>query len=290
MNVAWSPLCIALWMLNPTESYLGLETGPEQFFQDDDVVNDEHEGLRVTSTTENSPARQAGFQPGDVLLTLNGERPRNPMHLEKMVAALSIGSRIEAEVLRGDLVIELSAVTVARLVPRETPPVKAYIERDRLGVVVEDLSAESASRAGVDVGSGARIKRYLKSSPLLDSELLVGDVVVEMNGEPVHGGADFLALSRDLEPDTEVHCLVSRDGERTEVIVTTRDPAGHLSKFYFPLIVDYERNSQQEETEFGLLPFNMLKYERRENERSYCLFWFICVETGTNELLVDWQE
>ena len=290
MNFAWSSLCAALWIANPAESYLGLETASQQFFQEEDVLKDEGEGLRVTATTENSPARQAGFQPGDVLLSINGEKPRTPLHFNKHVAAFAVGSRIEVEVLRGEEIFTLTAVTVARLVPREAPPPRAYVERERLGVIVEDLSAEDAANAGLPLGEGARLKRYLKGSALLESELKVGDVLLQADGETIHGGEDFLVLARRFQPGVNVRFVVRREGEQVECNVGTRDPASHVSKFFFPLIIDYLSDTQQQETYFGLLPFNMLKYERRENERSYCLFWLICLETGSNELLEDWQE
>ena len=69
--------------------------------------------------------------------------------------------------------------------------------------------------------------------------------------------------------------------------MTIRDPGRHVSKFFFPLIVDYENNVPADKVEFGILPFNLFKYERVENRRTYCFLWFICFSTGSNEELQD---
>lgn len=291
MSLGWSPVYLALWAATaaaPEESFLGLHTAPPRLFGDpfDSEDDTSGEGLQVTSVVENSPAQQAGFQVGDVLLSVNRQTPRSPRHLDSLVAALPVGTELKMYAQRGAEILGLSARTVPRLVPRPAPAVEGFVERRRLGIVVEDVvSGQDAQRRLVP---GVRIRRFLNGSPGPDAGLSSGDLVLAINGETVHGGADFLALVANLEPGSKAELLTKPldDGPR-RVRVKIRDPGRHVSKFLFPLLVDYECEPAREKVRFGLLPFNLFKYERVENRRTYCFLWFICLSTGSNEVLDD---
>ncbi len=290
MNIGWSPVYLALWLAaagGEEESFLGLHTELPNVFRDEDEFDAQRDrelgaGLEVVYVVENSPAQQAGCQVGDVLLRLNGRRPRSPGHLESLVATLPPGSEVTLEVGRGSQLLRLRTRTVIRLVPQEPPRVEAFVERRRLGLVVEEV----VSHGGPQVG-GVRIRRFLRGGLGPDAGLEAGDVVVAIGRETVHGGEDFLVLARDLVPGTRVGLLVSRGGERHQISAEIRDPGRYVSKFFFPLVVDFERDVNRDKVSFGLLPFNLIKYERRENRRTYCFLWFICLSTGSNELLED---
>ena len=173
MSFGWSPVYFALWaaVAAPEESYLGLHTAPSAVFDDDEGFFGDDEatgGLQVTFVVENSPAQAAGFQVGDVVLRVNGQTPRSPRHLDSVVAALAVGSELRLEARRGAEILRLSARTVPRLVPLRTPQIEGYVERRRLGLVVEDVvSVESAGDVVPRrrLVPGVRIRRILKDSP-----------------------------------------------------------------------------------------------------------------------------
>ncbi len=298
MSLGWSPVYLALWAATaaaPEESFLGLHTAPPRLFGDEDPFDAEDdqsgEGLQVTFVVENSPAQQAGFQVGDVLLKVNRQIPRSPRHLDSLVAALPVGTELRMYAQRGAEILGLSARTVPRLVPRPAPAVEGYVERRRLGIVVEDV-VSLRPVAGQDTPQrrlvpGVRIRRFLNGSPGPDAGLSSGDLVLAINGETVHGGADFLALAAKLEPGSMAELLTNHVDEQRRARVKIRDPGRHVSKFLFPLLVDYEREVARDKVRFGLLPFNLFKYERVENRQTYCFLWFICLSTGSNEVLED---
>ena len=182
MSLGWSPVYLALWAAvaaAPRESFLGLYTAPARVFEEEDGFYGESEGaaagLQVTSVVENSPAQEAGFQVGDVLLRVNGQAPRSPRHLDSLITALAVGTELRMEARRGPEILRLSTRTVPRLVPPAAPQVEGYVERRRLGVVVEDVVLVSAGEGGdaprQRLAPGVRIRRSLKGSPLPDAGL-----------------------------------------------------------------------------------------------------------------------
>ncbi|KYO66152.1 S1C family serine protease [Thermovenabulum gondwanense] len=58
-------------------------------------------GIFVIKVHENSPAQEAGIRPGDIVLSINGEKLTKVSHLRKMLYALGPGQTAEVELLRG---------------------------------------------------------------------------------------------------------------------------------------------------------------------------------------------
>jgi S1-C subfamily serine protease len=279
-----------VWLLapgEPPESYLGLHTAVPAFADEDLVADpDLAPGLDVIQVIENSPAEQAGFTVGDVLLRVNGAAPRTPEHLASLIAGLPPGSSVQAAVRRRGALLDLSAVTVPRLAPAAAPPARTFVEGRRFGLVLESLSTEEADRAGLRPGDGVRVVRRLEGGTAAGSALLPGDVITAVNGEAVHGGDDFLALMRPLVPGSRARLQVVRGRERQEVELPVRDPGTGLTGFHIPLIVRYEEDRVKEETTFGIL-LNIFKYTRKEEKRTYRFLWLIKVTTGSDEELAE---
>jgi serine protease Do len=80
--------------------FLGIrpEEVPEQLARNLDL--DQNEGVLVISVDPNTPAAAAGVEPGDVILTWNGEKFSDPVLLSRAIAATPIGSEIPVKLVR----------------------------------------------------------------------------------------------------------------------------------------------------------------------------------------------
>jgi serine protease Do/serine protease DegQ len=67
------------------------------------------------------------------------------------------------------------------------------VRRGRLGIVMQDLTPELAESLGVERRAGAALTEVQPGSPAADAGLRVGDIVVGLNGSPVHGSAELRA-------------------------------------------------------------------------------------------------
>ncbi|HSX61627.1 MAG TPA: trypsin-like peptidase domain-containing protein [Tahibacter sp.] len=71
-------------------------------------------GAQVLAVYPQSPAAQAGLQPGDVLLTFDGEEIDDPLELRKHEAALAPGTKVHVSGLRAGIAFDADAELVQR--------------------------------------------------------------------------------------------------------------------------------------------------------------------------------
>ena len=71
----------------------------------------ERSGVLVVKVTERSPAAEAGMQLGDVVVKVDGQQVRSTGQLQGLVEAAQVGQALSITALRGDLEVQLTAVT-----------------------------------------------------------------------------------------------------------------------------------------------------------------------------------
>ncbi|HVR28521.1 MAG TPA: Do family serine endopeptidase [Thermoanaerobaculia bacterium] len=156
------------------------------------------DGALVQEVQPRSPAQEAGLRNGDIIVAVDGNRITDTRRLIDYVAAKPPGSKIELELVR-------SGKAVARTVTLEERPQGDQIalvpepgpqsEMEWLGVQYQDLSPGLREMHGIP-GSveGVWITEVAASSPLIDQGIQPGDVVAEVNGEPVADAEQFVTL------------------------------------------------------------------------------------------------
>ena len=65
-------------------------------------------GAEVGAVRPGSPAEQAGFQAGDIVETIGGQRVRDAADVEKVISTARPGERLDAVVWRGGQSLHLS--------------------------------------------------------------------------------------------------------------------------------------------------------------------------------------
>lgn len=71
-----------------------------------------------------------------------------------------------------------------------------------------------------DGGSGAVIGEVTPDSPAADAGLRVGDIVLEVNDQPITGDTSLVAIIRDSAPGDEIDIVVERDGAQRTLTAT----------------------------------------------------------------------
>lgn len=75
------------------------------------------EGVFISDIVDNSPADQAGFKPGDMLVHFNGQKVNNTEEFRKLVEKTAPQAKIDAKVLRSGQLISLTATMGAASPP-----------------------------------------------------------------------------------------------------------------------------------------------------------------------------
>ncbi len=83
-------------------------------------------GAQVLAVYPQSPAAQSGLQPGDVLLTFDGEEIDDPLELRKREAALAPGTKVHVAGLRAGIAFEADAE------PRAAAGAESHPDSERL--------------------------------------------------------------------------------------------------------------------------------------------------------------
>ncbi len=98
------------------------------------------------------------------------------------------------------------------------------VERGELGILVQDVTPDVADAMGVGARHGALISQVLKHSAAERAGLRAGDVILSLDGEAIHDGADLHNRVGLTDAGRSVRLEVLRDGKTLvkEVALTSK--------------------------------------------------------------------
>jgi serine protease Do len=171
-------------------------------------------GALVAKVLEDSPAKQAGLQVGDVIVNFDGKDIRNSSSLPPIVGSTRVGVDVPVDIIRNHKTVEVK-VKLGEL-PDDLTRVSATKPREekanKLGLGVIDLTDEQ--KAELDTGHGVLVQR-LTNGPAANSGVKKGDVILSINNEPVKSAEHFREMVEGLQAGKSVAVLVQRDGGPT---------------------------------------------------------------------------
>jgi serine protease Do len=94
------------------------------------------------------------------------------------------------------------------------------VVRGQLGVAVQSVDADMAKAFGLAQGGGALVAEVTPDSPAAKAGIQRGDIILELNGQPVNEPDDLSARVSQIAPGTKVHLQISRNGQMRDVDVT----------------------------------------------------------------------
>jgi serine protease Do len=188
-------------------------------------------GVVVNSYTgDDSPAKKAGIQPGDVIVALDGEPVENTPQLQQRVAFKKPGETVEVTILRQGGEKKTVTVRLARA-PNEADTEVASAssktksdassKEEMLGISVEPLSQDDARdpklRSVIERGGGLVVTDVSPEGPafqrLLSSDDPGGpDIIVAVNGVPTRTRAAFREALKKVKPGDVVTLQVLSRG------------------------------------------------------------------------------
>ncbi|MBO5658305.1 MAG: DegQ family serine endoprotease [Duodenibacillus sp.] len=94
------------------------------------------------------------------------------------------------------------------------------VTRGRIGVVIQNVTAELAESFGLKTPTGAIVAQIEKDGPAAQSGLMEGDVITAVDGKKVESSSDLPVMISAITPGTKVKLNVIRDGQNKIVTIT----------------------------------------------------------------------
>ena len=176
-------------------------------------------GVQVVAVEKESAAAKAGILKDDVILSVNGEKIRDPQALTEVVRELAPGSSARIDVWRGGKALEVKAVLgkyerPERIIKLKGPLAKMFRSGPYLGVSLLEFDDDLAAYFGVKTGEGVLVTRVEKETPAAKAGLRSGDVIVQLGERAVKDSGGVLEALADLKKGDSVAITVVRHGKR----------------------------------------------------------------------------
>jgi serine protease Do len=192
-------------------------------------------GALVADVVRDSPAEQSGLKSGDVITSINGRAVADARRLRLAVGGMSPDSKVPATIVREGEAreIELTIGNIPgdqRIAGSGRAPRRGAIEREAStlkGVAVSDLDARARREFEVPTRlEGALVTAVEPDSAAARAGLRPGDVITEINRQPVRSAGDAVHLTENpTSRETLVRIWNSR-GVRFVVVDESRESAG----------------------------------------------------------------
>ena len=213
--------------------YLGIQS---RAIQPDETSLDT-DGVTVAEVMPGSPAAQAGVQPGDVIRKFDGREVKNFTALRTFVAQTPLNKQVELDIVRAGKPVKMTTQIKEQPIDYQTsvvPPGQKQPQQrpgqpsDQEGAAgplasihVVELTPETARQLDLP----ANVQGVLVSGVDPDSgvaELQKGDVIEEINQQPVTSVADYNKIAAALDPSQPQVLSVCRHKMRSFLVLRPR--------------------------------------------------------------------
>ncbi len=182
-------------------------------------------GVLIADVEPGSPASRADLHRGDLITRFDGEPVRQLVQLRDLVAGRAPGTVVRLGILRDGTMLSVPVTLGEQPQQHQTSESmhhSAAPNPERLGLVVETLSSESAQQLGYQGEGGALVVQVRPGSPADNAGLQRDDLIKEVNRQPIHSAVELGDKLRNLKSGAPVALLVQRGS--TTFFVAIRMP------------------------------------------------------------------
>jgi len=168
---------------------------------------DAAQGLIISEVKRKSPA-EGKLLPGDIIFSIDGAEITGVLDFAVALVDKRAGDELRID---GQREGKKFSITVT-LAPPPVPPV-VKLARDKLGMIVQELSREMRKRLGIEEKEGVLVSEVDKGSPADEAGLKSGDVIHRFGMYEVRNLAEFGKILEMAEKGDVAFVFLYRRGE-----------------------------------------------------------------------------
>jgi serine protease Do len=176
-------------------------------------------GVTISNVVAGSPADTGGLKVGDTITSVDGKEVKNGDELVADIAGRKPGSKAKVGFVRNGkkeeatiTIADRSKLFAARLGEDQQGNDEQQPKESKLGLTVRPLTPDLADRLDVPAGKGVIVQDVKGGAFADDIGLNRGDVILEINKQPVNTGDDFTRIESTLKSGQDVVFLVRPRG------------------------------------------------------------------------------
>lgn len=171
-------------------------------------------GALVAKVLPDSPAQEAGFQLGDVIIEFNGENVGTSAALPPLVGITAVDKSVVVKVVRQgktkSLTVKIGLLTDEVESKLAGGTAVGTFKVKRLAIEVSDLTSEQ--RKQLKVEENGALVHSVKAGPARNTDLQRGDVILRVSNETVESAKHFLQIVDELPSNRSISVLIHRRG------------------------------------------------------------------------------
>jgi serine protease Do len=176
-------------------------------------------GVTISNVVAGSPADQAGLKVGDTITSVDGKPVKNGDELVADIASRKPGSKVTLGLIRNGkkqdatvTVADRAKLFATRLGEEEEGNEDNMPKESKLGLSVRGLTQDMADRLDVPASKGVIVQEVKPGSFAEDTGLQRGDIILEINKQPVNSEDEFSKVASTLKSGQDVVFLVRQRG------------------------------------------------------------------------------
>jgi len=175
-------------------------------------------GVLISDVFKNQPADKAGIKRGDVVLTIDGKPVESSNDLKNTVATIDPGKKVHVVVFRGGKETTVTVVLNERDEGKINSMAKGNEKSQegadsvvQLGLTVNAITEQMRQQYNIDDDvAGVIVSEVDQSSQAAGEGVMPGDVIVEINRQPISSVKDYAKIAKSIKPESAVLFLIRR--------------------------------------------------------------------------------